>query len=1506
MKNYNTLYSKIIPVITILFIYISLTNNLLSQEFRGVEAQKIVKNADYVIKDSKLYLPTFIRFAKGYEIEYTNWLDWLNQNFKISNDLNFILIGTEKDNLNEIHYRYQQTFKGIPIYGSIYIVHTKNNKVISLNGKILDKFDSDNNISLNENQALSFALNYVNAIKYKWEIPEEEKLIKQYKNNENATYYPKGELTYIPENGNLNSQKFVLSYKFDIYADKPLSKQDIYVDVFTGKIVMTRNKLFTTDVTGTVHTTYSGVRTMTADSYGGSYRLRETGRGNGIETYNCQATTTYSNTDFTDTDNDWNNVNAQQDEVATDAHWGTEMTYDYFFYKHNRNSIDNAGFKLISYVHYDVSYVNAFWDGTRMTYGDGDATYSPLTTLDICGHEITHGLTTNTANLDYQNESGALNEGFSDIFGTCIEWYAKPPLTPNWAIGEDIGAAFRNMSNPNNFSQPDTYLDEYWYTGTGDNGGVHTNSGVLNYWFYLIAHGGSGTNYNGDSYSVTGITIDTAATIAFRALTVYLTNTSVYADARTFTIQATVDLYGSCSPEVEAVTDAWYAVGIGAQYSASVASDFSACPVSFSTTPAYTTFTNSTTNGVSYIWYFGDGATSTLANPSHSYSTTGNFTVKLVAYGGACGNDSITKISFINVGASYSGPTTMPATGTGTTKTTCTGTLFDSGGCSDYANNTSGTITIAPTGATSVVLNFVSFSFELNYDYLYVYDGPSTSSTLIGQYTGDTLPNGGTITSTGSSITLKQTSDQYSVKSGFELNWICSSPNNPPTANFVADNTTSCTGAIQFTDMSLNVPTSWSWDFGDGGISNLQNPYHTYTASGTYTVSLISTNINGVDTLAKTSYITISLPANPTTNSATICGSGSTTLTATGSGKLNWYNSQTGGTAINTGTTYTTPVLTSSETYYVESEIVSSPIYGGKLTNTGGGGYLSASQYLIFDCYTPVTLVSVNVYAQSTGNRTIELRNSAGTVLKTATVNIPIIGLNTVTLNFAIPIGTNMQLGLSSSSVTDLYRNNVASGVTYPYTTSGLISITTSSAGAGYYYWFYNWKLQGASCYSSRSAITANVTQGTPADISISSDQADTICYGTNVTYTAVPVNGGSSPSYDWIVNGSLITSNTTGVFSTNIISSNDVVSCVLTSNALCALNNPDTSNSIQFTVVQAPSPGYITISADSVCFGGSSVITINGNSGTIQWQDSTIGSSWANIPGANSSSYTTPALNSSTYYRAYLSMTNCTNISSVSLINVGPIGGNAYASDDTLCSGDTLILSVSNYLGHIQWQESSNGNTWTNIIAANIPVYSDYHFNSPGYYRALLSQGTCPDSSSDILQVSILQIPVAGFTYTPGSGTISFVNTSTNAASYVWDFGDGTYSTLQNPIHTYSTTGMYNITLKAINDCGENSAIQSINVVITSIQDNLSDNYLQVFPNPNNGIFEIKISSNENKDLQLNIFNIEGRKILSDNIKCINNETSKSIDLSKFEKGIYHLEVISDIRVVNKIIIIQ
>lgn len=478
-----------------------------------------------------------------------------------------ILLQSQTDERGREHTRLQQTLNKIPIEGAVYITHTFNGKVLSQNGKWIQNFPADIKSSpgIGGEAAIKAAMADFAAVSYKWQSADEEQFLKNERNNKTATFYPKPELVYYTGEEEI-TPLVRLAYKMDLYASEPLGRRIYFIDANTGQVLGKRDLIHTTDAAGTAVTGYSGTQAITTDLNAGAYRLREIGgRGNGIQTYNLQKGTNYgAAVDFTDADNTWNNVNANLDQYATDAHWGAEQTYDFYKVKFNRNSIDNNGFALKSYVHYSTNYFNAFWDGSRMTYGDGNSTdnFKPLTAIDVTGHEITHGLTSYTANLNYSNESGAMNEAFSDIFGTSIEVFARPTQN-DWLIGADF-YTIRSMSNPNAYSDPDTYKGTYWYTGTGDNGGVHTNSGVLNFWFYLLSSGGSGTNDLGTAYNVTAIGIDKAAAIAYRTLTNYLISTSKYADCRTYSIKSAEDLYGPGSAEAVQTTNAWIAVGVGA------------------------------------------------------------------------------------------------------------------------------------------------------------------------------------------------------------------------------------------------------------------------------------------------------------------------------------------------------------------------------------------------------------------------------------------------------------------------------------------------------------------------------------------------------------------------------------------------------------------------------------------------------------------------------------------------------------------------------------------------------------------------------------------------------------------------------------------------------------------------------------------------------------------------------------------------------------------------------
>jgi len=354
-----------------------------------------------------------------------------------------------------------------------------------------------------------------------------------------------------------------------------------YVDAATGKVLRREEQIHTTDGSG--QSLYSGTVSIQVAPAGSGYTLTDPTRGNGTtvdaqnktESILCQllGIGCVKGVAFNSPDTSFGNgTNSNRESAAVDAHYGAATTYDYFKTQHGRNGIFGDGRGVTSRVHYGSNYVNAFWDGSKMTYGDGNGTtFGPLVSLDVAGHEMSHGVTENTAGLTYSGESGGLNEATSDIFGTMVEFYAANSNDPgDYYIGEEFDLAkhegFRRMDNPS----LDGSSLSCWRSGAG-NVDVHYSSGIGNHFFYLLAEGSGSRTIGGKPHSsptcngstVTGIGSAAAARIWFRALDVYMTSSTNYAGARTATLNAARDLYGNGSGQYNAVAAAWSAVSVG-------------------------------------------------------------------------------------------------------------------------------------------------------------------------------------------------------------------------------------------------------------------------------------------------------------------------------------------------------------------------------------------------------------------------------------------------------------------------------------------------------------------------------------------------------------------------------------------------------------------------------------------------------------------------------------------------------------------------------------------------------------------------------------------------------------------------------------------------------------------------------------------------------------------------------------------------------------------------------
>jgi len=469
----------------------------------------------------------------------------------------------EIDELRMAHTRVRQTVNGVPVWEGEAIVHLDaDGRMTTITDDLKESVAVNTKPNFSEKEAAMFAMN---AYSGSAQITGASQIaLYVYRSTD------RDHLVYRVETPRLDGS-----------ADT--SAPVVFVDAHTGEIVDGYNNL----QTGTGSSLYSGNINISTSLSGANYYMEDTTRRQGTfnmnNTGNTSTGTGGTQSRYTDADDNWTATNAR---AGVDAHYGAAKTFDYYQSVHGRNGIDgnygpgtttavSNGVSIVaSRVHFGSGYNNAFWYQNMMTYGDGDgSTFTPLTTIDICGHEMTHGVTERSANLTYAKESGALNESMSDIMGSMVELYADGGVVSadTWKIGEDAytpgtaGDALRRMDNPNAVGDPDHYsLRLYPGTCTASNAndqcGVHTNSSIQNHAFYLMAAGGTNRI---SGVAVTGIGGTDAAKVFYRALTVYMTASTNFAGARTATLSAATDLFGASSAQYNTVATGWCAVGVG-------------------------------------------------------------------------------------------------------------------------------------------------------------------------------------------------------------------------------------------------------------------------------------------------------------------------------------------------------------------------------------------------------------------------------------------------------------------------------------------------------------------------------------------------------------------------------------------------------------------------------------------------------------------------------------------------------------------------------------------------------------------------------------------------------------------------------------------------------------------------------------------------------------------------------------------------------------------------------
>ena len=468
------------------------------------------------------------------------------------------------------HERLQQYIRGVRIWGGDVVRQMNGPEVVSIAGTLYTNLDVDPVPALSASDARAVIARVSGSDPRSIALPE---------------------LVVLPR----DNAAAVLTYQAEAWA--PAGPTMYFVDARDGAIVWQYSNLQTQSAVRDGRGVLSDQKKVSMEAMNGQFVADDLLRPPTLQTYDMHGDLTRAKMVLsgaltlgtgdlaTSTTSPW------LDGAGVDAHTYQGWTYDYYYRRFGRHGLDDHDGPIVGLVHpvnrEDVLgatlddlfsfYLNAFWDGVgrRMVYGDGlpptlvvASTLQHWTylagALDIVGHELTHGVTQFTSNLVYLNESGALNEAFSDIMGTSIEFFYAGPRgrAGNYVIGEDVvtPGGLRSMANPLLFGDPDHY--SLRYTGAADNGGVHTNSGIANNAFYLAIEGG--TNHT-SGLAVSGVgpsNREQIERVFYRAFTEMLPSTATFATARQATIQAATDLYGSGSPAERAVTQAWTAVGV--------------------------------------------------------------------------------------------------------------------------------------------------------------------------------------------------------------------------------------------------------------------------------------------------------------------------------------------------------------------------------------------------------------------------------------------------------------------------------------------------------------------------------------------------------------------------------------------------------------------------------------------------------------------------------------------------------------------------------------------------------------------------------------------------------------------------------------------------------------------------------------------------------------------------------------------------------------------------------
>ena len=1479
---------KIIP----LFVFTCLIQLAWSQ-------QKTLSVDNYITNESDR---EWIYFKSESKIKTDDFFNTFSPYLGISAHDQFVLV-KENKSIGLTHTWYQQYHNNIKVVGGEYILHSRNGYLETANGNVVSNININTTPSLSSIDAISILQKIITLPLGK----DDADFVKGWsidlgKAEEQLQLNPELILMYDKYNKRPKASDYRLCYKMNVVYTQTIASEFIYIDANSGE-VFKRQPMAVNCTIGSGQTTWNGVKNINTKLVGSSYILNENWCTNPGNVYTKKYSSWGIGTDYTDADNNWNNPS------AVTSHWYGRQCLNYFYSTFNRNSFDGSGGGFIILNETNGLYQgcsldnNAFFDSNNdiMYLGRGNNTTSPnddLNTLDIVAHELTHGITANTSGLNYQYESGALNESFSDIFGTAVERYVYGTNSFDWTIGEDLSTGvIRSLQNPwsegkhfnsnscscnscgggcsTSVGQPSTYYtDPYWYTGSCDNGGVHINSGVQNYWFYLLVNGGSGTNANGFQYNVTGIGFATAISIVYTELTAgYLASTSDYNTAWTATKLIAGTTYGYTSSQYNAVVAAWCAVGIGNTCSSNPCT----APSNDNCSPSVPTITSNGAciSGAPYATvacatgsYGANQCTGCSCTSPDDKDVYFKFTAAATSH----------TVALSNYASNFDGVIELRTACASGTAISC----YDPSGTPTSISNTWNNLTIGQTYYIRV------------FEYNYTGTPPSSPTfTLCLTHTGCTPPTASISPSTaticsGNSIQLTASGGtSYSWSNGSSNATITVSPtsnttytvtvtnsggctatasrtvnvNSSPNASISPSSASICTGgSIQLT---ASGGTSYSWSNGSTSSAITVSP----TSNTTYTVTV--TNSNGCSATANRLVSVSSAPtASISPATATICSGNSIQLTASGGSSYSWSNGATTATITvspNSNTTYTVTVsnsgcsatATASRTVNVNSSPSASISPSSASICTGGSIQLTASGGTSYSWSNGSTSSAITVSPTSNTTYTVTVTNSNGC---SATANRLVSVSSTPTASISpstatLCSGNSIQLTASGGSSYSWSNGATTASITVSPNSNTTYTVTVSNSGC---------TATASRLVNVNTTPTASISPSTASicsggSIALTASGGGTYSWNTGATTATINVSPASSTTYTVTV-----TSNSCTATSSRLVNvSNQLSASINPANPEFCANGSVTLNATQGAAYTWSGPGGFSGNTQSVtatqagsysvnvtnpggCIGTApasvtvvqnpTLIVDAGSTQTIQSGDSAVlgGSPTANSgtppytyvwnpsSSLNNATIANPTATPTSNTTYSLTVTDSKGCSATDNVQVNVSSG---CQSYTLDSDTLYIPSVAaNYTVNLTTGAGcpwtiAEGCSWLDFANPSGNGSQTLSFNVT--QNAQSTDRTCLVNIQGNLLVVIQALgcvaPVSDFSAPQQAGfapfTVTFTDNSTNTPTqWLWTFPGGSpaTSTAQNPTVTYANGGLFDVTLNATNGCGNNTVTKT------------------------------------------------------------------------------------------------